>query len=289
MLKRLAILVFSVLVLTSPVFGQAKPQLVFTAIPDEDESKLVQRFSAFASYLSGKLGIPVTYLPVKSYPASVTAFKNNQVQLAWFGGLSGVQARLAVPGSEAIAQGAEDTQFKCYFIANAATGLAAMDKLGDGLKGHTFTFGARTSTSGRLFPEYFLRQAFGNKSPDEIFSRVGYSGDHSRTIELVQSGAYELGAVSQVQFDSDMKAGKIDPKRVSIIWTTPSFQDYNWSVRGDVDTTFGAGFKQRLTEAILSLDDKTLLGYFDRTKFIPAKNSDYEAVEKVASLTGLLN
>ncbi len=41
--------------------------------------------------------MPVRYVPVKSYPAAVTAFTNGQVQLAWFGGFTGVQARKAVP------------------------------------------------------------------------------------------------------------------------------------------------------------------------------------------------
>src|SRR5919109_4509605 len=106
--------------------GQAEAQqqtLVFTAIPDEDETRLVERFTKCAKYFENKLGVAVKYLPVKSYPAAVTAFTNNQVQFAWFRGLTGVQARLAVPGSEALAQGAEDVAFKSYFIANAATGL----------------------------------------------------------------------------------------------------------------------------------------------------------------------
>ena len=95
---------------------------VFTAIPDQDETRLVERFSRFAKYLEGQLGVPVKYVPVKTYPAAVTAFINNDVQLAWFGGYTGVQARHAVPGSEAIAQGAEDVNFKSYFIANSETG-----------------------------------------------------------------------------------------------------------------------------------------------------------------------
>jgi len=48
---------------------------------------------------------------VKSYAAAVTAFRNNHVQLAWFGGLSGVRARALVPASKALAQGAEDSAF----------------------------------------------------------------------------------------------------------------------------------------------------------------------------------
>lgn len=67
--------------------------LVFTAIPDEDETKLVERFTGIADYLAGELDVDVRYIPVKSYAAAVSAFRNNQVQLAWFGGLSGVQAR----------------------------------------------------------------------------------------------------------------------------------------------------------------------------------------------------
>ncbi|MFQ3176868.1 MAG: phosphonate transport system substrate-binding protein, partial [Psychromonas sp.] len=74
----------------------------FTAIPDADESNLRTRFEKVANYLSEQLDVEVKYIPVKSYSAAITAFRNNQVQLAWFGGLSGVQARGLVPGSEAI-------------------------------------------------------------------------------------------------------------------------------------------------------------------------------------------
>ena len=75
---------------------------VFTAIPDQDESALRTRFGKIATYLQGKLGVDVKYVPVKSYAAAVTAFRNDQVQLAWFGGLSGVRARSLVKGSHGL-------------------------------------------------------------------------------------------------------------------------------------------------------------------------------------------
>jgi phosphate/phosphite/phosphonate ABC transporter binding protein len=146
-----------------PASAQDKPALVFTAIPDQDESRLVERFTKLAELLQTKLGVPVKYIPVKSYPAAVTAFTNNQVQLAWFGGFTGVQARRAVPGSQAIVQGAEDVNFKSFFIANAKTGLKPSKELPKEIAGKSFTFGARASTSGRLMPEHFLRQAFGRR------------------------------------------------------------------------------------------------------------------------------
>jgi phosphonate transport system substrate-binding protein len=283
--------ILAVAVLSALAVGAAQAQqatLVFTAIPDEDETRLVERFTQYAKYFESRLGVPVKYLPVKSYPAAVTAFTNNQVQFAWFGGLTGVQARLAVPGSRAFAQGAEDLEFKSYIIAHASTGLQLSKEFPKGIEGKTFTFGARASTSGRLFPEHFIRQALG-KDPEKVFSRVGYSGDHSRTIQLVQSGAYQVGVLNHLVWEQEVKSGKVDTKAVSVIWETPTYPDYHWVARGDIDKTLGAGFTSRLQAAILGVDDPKLLAIFDRKKFVPAKNEDYKVIEEVGKLTGLIN
>ena len=94
MLKNLILaLVFGLLAVTA-VGAQT---FVFTAIPDEDESRLRQRFDKVAAYLSTEIGVAVEYVPVKSYAAAITAFRNDQVQLAWFGGLSGDCNSSAVP------------------------------------------------------------------------------------------------------------------------------------------------------------------------------------------------
>ena len=288
MFKRSSLAIAFVSVLAAGVAHAQQATLVFTAIPDEDETRLVERFTQYAKYFESKLGVPVKYLPVKRYPAAVTAFTNNQVQFAWFGGLTGVQARLAVPGSQAIAQGAQDVAFKSYIIAHVSTGLKLAKDFPKDIEGKTFTFGARASTSGRLFPEHFIRQALG-KEPERAFSRVGYSGDHSRTIQLVQSGAYQVGVLNHLVWDQEVKSGKVDTKTVSVIWETPTYPDYHWVARGDVDKTFGKGFTARLQAAILDVDDPKLLAIFDRTKLIPAKNDDYKAIEDVGRLTGLIN
>ena len=58
---------------------QAQDTLYFSAIPDEDETRLSERFSAVADYLSEELGVPVEFVPVKSYPAVVTALPMRSV------------------------------------------------------------------------------------------------------------------------------------------------------------------------------------------------------------------
>lgn len=264
---------------------------VFTAIPDQDETKLIERFSGVADYLSDQLDMEVRYVPVKSYAAAVSAFRNNQVQLAWFGGLSGVQARRLVPGSEAIAQGEEDQAFQTYFIANTATGIEPAEELvslEESLRGQTFTFGSKGSTSGRLMPEFYIRETF-EEAPGEVFSRVGFSGNHSRTIRLVESGTYQVGAVNFKVWEKELANNSIDTDAVQVIWKTPSYPDYQWTIRGDVNERFGDGFKEKVTEALLAMDDPELLESFPRSGFIPASNADYQPIHDTAESIGILD
>ncbi len=260
----------------------------FTAIPDQDTTRLQERFGKIADYLSEELGITVKYIPVKSYSASVQAFKNNEVQLAWFGGLSGVQARMAVPNSVAIAQGAEDPDFISYFIANTSTGLAFSEKFPKAIADKTFTFGSKGSTSGRLMPEHFIRQAFKGKAPREIFKRVGFSGDHSKTLALVQSGSYEVGAMNFKVWLKEVEAGKVDPTKVQVIWRTPGYPDYNWTIRGSVEETYGEGFIKKVQQALLDITDPAILNAFPRAKFIPANNSMYQPILDTAIEVGII-
>lgn len=265
------------------------PVFTFTAIPDQDEQRLQERFSKVATYLSTELGITVKYIPVKSYSASVTAFANNQVQLAWFGSLSGVQARNKVANSKAIAQGVEDQHFTSYLIANASTGIKFSETFPKEIQGKTFTFGSKGSTSGRLMPEFHIREAFDGQSPDEVFERVGFSGDHSKTIQLVQSGAYQVGALNFKVWDTESKKGLIDNEKVNLIWQTPAYPNYQWSIRGDVDETWGEGFTEKVTQVILNIKDPEILESFPRSAFIPTSNDNYAPILKTGKAIGILD
>lgn len=259
----------------------------FTAIPDEDERQLRTRFDKVAVYLQQQLGVDVKYVPVKSYSAAVTAFRNNQVQLAWFGGLSGVQARRLVSDSRAIAQGYEDQFFKSYFIAHASAEIVASDSFPN-LNGYTFTFGSKNSTSGRLMPQFFIERNLGKNSKN-VFKRIGYSGDHSRTIAQVQAGVYQVGAVNYKVWESAVANGKVDLNKVNVIWESPAYPDYQWTIRGDVDTRFGAGFAEKVESALIGMTDPSLLKSFPRQSFVPADNQDYEPIEDVAKAIGLID
>ena len=104
-------------------------------------------------------------------------------------------------------------------------------------------------------PEHFIRERFRARRRRRSSPRVGFSGDHSRTIQLVQSGAFEVGALDYSVWDLETKAGKVEGKDVGVIWESPTFPDYQWTVRGDVDKTYGAGFTEKLKQALLGITD----------------------------------
>ncbi|MEN9359656.1 MAG: hypothetical protein RL095_1191 [Verrucomicrobiota bacterium] len=262
--------------------------LKFTAIPDSSSKDMKDGFEALAKTLSAELGIKVEYAPVNDYAASVSALKNKECHLAWFGGLTHVQCVKRVPGARAIAQGVEDAAFKTYLIANSSTGLSESAEFPVAIAGKSFTFGAESSTSGRLMPEFFISRHLGKK-PADLFPKVGFSGSHDKTIEAVMSGAYEVGAVNFKNWDKWVKEGKADASKVKRIWTSPSYVDYNWTVHPELDQDFGAGTTDKLTKILISLKDPELLGKLKRSGFIPARNEDYESIRSTAEGLGLMD
>ena len=273
---------------TGPDGSDDPPQLRFTAIPDQNSTELQEKFQPLVAHLTAALAVAVEYVPARDYQAAVEMFKNGDAPLAWFGGLTGVQARHAVSGARAIAQGDTDPRFYSYFVAHRDTGLERSSDFPVGMAGRRFTFGSRSSTSGRLMPEFFIRERTG-RSPEEFFDElVGFSGSHDRTIELVESGQYEVGVVNYQVFDQRVAEGRVDPDVVRIIWQTPMYHDYNWTAHPILDVLFGEGFVDRLQQVLVAIDDPTLLWALPRRRLVRASNEEFEDIRVVAESLDML-
>lgn len=266
----------------------AAKTLRYSAIPDQNTTELIQRFEPLTKYLSEQLGVPVEYVPARDYQASVEMFRNGDIQLAWFGGLTGVQARAAVQGAHAIAQGEVDPQYYSYFIANKSTGLERSDDFPAAIADLTFTFGSESSTSGRLMPEFFIHENTG-KNPSEFFTQpFGFSGSHDKTCELVEAGRFQAGVVNYVVYDKRVAAGELDPEICRVIWKTPTFADYNFTAHPALETRFGAGFTQKLQDTLCSIEDEHLLSALPRKKLIPARDEEFAGIAAVARELGMV-
>ena len=261
--------------------------LRFSAIPDHGQTELKVKFDKVANYLSEKLGVPVEYKPSIDYGASVEAFANGDIEFAWYGGLTSVKAQIRVPGAEAIVCGEMDKHFKSYFVAHKGTGLKPQQEFPKEFEGMTFTFGSRESTSGRLMPEYFIRQNTG-KSPADFFKSVAYQDSHPITLKLVESGQVQVGAVNFGTYEERVANKEIDPTVCVKIWETPEYYDYNVTVHPDVEKKFGKGFTEKLADALVGITDPELVSAFKRKKLVPCKSADFDAIKDIATEIGLL-
>lgn len=260
------------------------PELKVGGIPDQDTARLARRYESFASYLSDALGVPVEFVPSVDYAAVVTAFSQDQLHLAFFGGLTGVQARLQKPGALAIAQRENDAAFHSKFIAGADLELGSLDDLKAQSGDLSITFGSPNSTSGHLMPRYFLKQA-GIDAATDFRQEPNFSGSHDTTWQLVESGAFDLGALNEDVWDRAVRENKVDTGKVKEFYITPAYFDYNWTVQGDLDEIYGEGFTEKIRQSLLDLnpqDHGEILELFSTGKFIPTSNDNYQSIEDVA-------
>lgn len=269
------------------------------AIPDQEPERLQRTYGLLSDRLEERLAedgfdVEVEYVPVTDYPGALTGFAVGDLDAVWFGGLTGVQARLEVDGAQAVAQRDIDESFTSVFIAGADASVEAIDDV-DGLAelaGRSFTFGSESSTSGRLMPQSFLAEA--GIDPDEDFEgQPGFSGSHDATIELVAAGTYDVGALNSQVWDDRVAEGAVEESDVVEIFRTPPYYDYHWVVQPDLDERFGEGFTAGFTDALTSLDiddpdDAEVLELFGAGAFIETENGNYATIEAVGRDAGLI-
>jgi phosphonate transport system substrate-binding protein len=268
-----------------------KPSFKIGAIPDQNASELNRNMGEMAKYLSEATGIKVEFVPSVEYAALVTGFERGEIKMAWFGGLTGVQARAVAPGSEAIVQRPMDAKFKSVFITQNDLDVKKLEDI----KGKTFTFGSESSTSGSLMPRHFMAEA-GIDPEKDLNGAPNYSGNHDKTIALVQSGAFETGALNISVWEKAIKENKVDLNKVKVFYTTPEYFDYNWTINNDenIDKVYGAGTKEKIKKALLSMSvDKggsqaEVLKFFQTDVFVESKNENYKAIEEVAKKLGMI-
>lgn len=283
LLRRARNTLVATLILGASALSTAQQTLRVTAIPDESPTELARKAAPLVKYLEQKLGMKVEFTPVSDYAAAVEALANKQVELAWYGGFTFVQANIRSGGKALpLVQREEDEKFRSVFIS----GDPAIKTLAD-LKGQNVSFGSASSTSGHLMPRSFLLQA--GIDPERDFKRVAFSGAHDATIAAVAAGKVQAGALNISVWEKFVADKKVDPSKVRVIYTTPPYFDYNWTVHADMP----AALREKITAAFLALNKndpqgKEVLELQRATRFVPTKADNYQGIEQAARSAGLL-
>lgn len=282
MLKRTLALTSALVLSLTALASQAADVLRVSAIPDEAPTELLRKFQPLGAYLEQELGMKVEFVPVADYPAVVEALATDRLDMAWLGGFTFVQVYLKTGNAIPLVQREQDAEF----ISNFITANSEVNSLAD-LKGKTFAFGSISSTSGSLMPRYFMLQD--GIQPESFFSRIGYSGAHDATAAWVQAGRVDAGVLNASVWDKLVANGKVDTGKVRVFATTPTYYDYNWTVRGTLDPALAEKIKQ----AFLALDPanpahKEILDLQAASRFIETEPANYKGIEEAARAADLL-
>jgi len=263
-----------------------KPQTATTTlrvsmIPTTDPSKAIREMQPLIDYLSKKTGAKVEMTIPTNYAAVVEALVNDQLDIAFLGGFTYVQASRRA-GVKPLVQRDRDREFHSKFVTQPSSPIQSLADL----KGRSFAFGDVNSTSGHLMPEYFMRQA---AVDPQVIAKAIYTGGHDATLLAVANGKIDAGALDEAVFQRLTTTGKVDPAKVRVFWTTPPFFDYVWVARKGLDTKLSSA----LSTAFLALNEadpqqKQILDALSAKKYVTADDASYDKLRQAAEQAGLL-
>jgi phosphonate transport system substrate-binding protein len=250
-------------------------------IPTTDPTKAIRELQPLKDRLSRAAGVPVDFTIPNNYAAVVEALVNDQLDIAFLGGFTYVQAvqRASV---RPLVQRERDQNFHTLFVTQPGSRIQSLNDLA----GHSFAFGDVNSTSGHLMPEYYMRQA--NVHP-QVIAKAIYTGGHDATLLAVSSGKVDAGALDEAVFQRLTTTGKVDPKSIRVFSTTPAFFDYVWVARKGLPDARA----KAVADAFLSLDasdpaQKGILDSLSASRYVPADDKSYDKLREAARTAGLL-
>lgn len=261
--------------------GEGQQRLRITMIPTTDPGKVIRESQPLTSYLQNETGAKIELTVPTNYAAAVEAIVNDQVDIAYLGGFTYVQASNRA-GVLPLVQRDRDQNFHSLFITQPDSAITNLTDL----KGHSFAFGDVNSTSGHLMPEYFMRQAGVDQA---VIAQAIYTGGHDATLLAVANRKVDAGALDEAVFQRMVKEGKVQSSAVKVFYTTPPFYDYIWVARKGIDSKLADSF----TAAFLKLDagnpaHKAILDLLNAAKYVKASDNNYDKLRQAARDAGLL-
>lgn len=250
-------------------------------IPNQNPESVEANYEPFGEYLSEQLGREVELTVPVSYGAVVEAMVNDELDLAYYGGLTYVQARKrgdVVPLVTEINPETGDTTYRSVIIVPAESEIEEVSEL----EGRDFAFGSVSSTSGSLYPAIMLRNAGIDYRTD--LGNFNYTNGHDATAQAVANGQVDAGGVEDRILYRLQDEGTIDRDSVRVIDESEPIQGYPWVVRNALTDDL----KMDIAQAFLDIDDPAILDLLRAEGYERIEAGDYDYVEDQATELDLL-
>jgi phosphonate transport system substrate-binding protein len=254
--------------------GERPSVLRVGLIPNQAPDTVRARFAPFGEYLAGALGMPVELFVATDYAGVVEAMIAERLDLAYFGGVTYVQAERRVDLRPIVTQidgETGTTKYSSAIIARPDGGIAATADI----LGRRFAFGDVASTSGSLYPRIMLdRAGIGDFLNPALFV---YTGGHDATTLAVANGAVDAGGVEKRIMQELIAAGRVDGSQLRIV-EEALVEGYPWCARSALDADLIEG----IAVAFESMADPALLRLFRATGHARVTAADYAEIRAEA-------
>lgn len=250
--------------------------------PDRDKNDSTYR--PLANYLSAKLDRPVELRTVDSWEGLAKSLANGETDIALLGPWGYVLANHEA-GAQVVATILYDGKPE-YFAIMVTHPQSGVNSVAD-LKGRTFAFGDKGSTSGYLIPlHYFMSQGI---NPDSYFAKVLYT-KHQAIEMQVSQGTLDAGADYNRNRNAMIEQGLLKPEQSRIIWQSAPLP--NDAVAVSKALFADRALVARLQAALLGIGDalkiqpQLLPAHY--TGFVTRDNAFYKPIRDAGLATGKL-
>ncbi len=287
-MKRLIGLCFFIVVTTALLntdANAAEPALKLgVGLFQPDKEKNDATYRPLATYLSNKLNRPVELRTVDSWEGLAKSLANGETDIALMGPWGYVLANHQA-GAQVVSTILYDGKPE-YFAIMVTHPNSGINQPAD-LKGKTFAFGDKGSTSGYLIPlHYFMTQGI---DPERYFSKVLYT-KHQAIETQVTQGILDAGADYNRNRNAMIEQGLIKAEQSRIIWQSAPLP--NDAVAVSKALAADRGFVIRLQAAlsevgdVLKTEPKLLPPHY--TGFVSRDNNFYKPIRDAGLATGIL-
>ncbi|MEO1277401.1 MAG: phosphate/phosphite/phosphonate ABC transporter substrate-binding protein [Planctomycetota bacterium] len=240
-------------------------------IPSEGGADIVARFAPMAAHLEAEIGVPVETFSASEYIGVITAMQNKQVDVAYFGPKSYVEAN-RIAGAVAVARELNDQGQEGYYgiiITRQGSGISTLEEA----RGQTFGFVTPNSTSGFLVPSIGIIELTGMR-PEAYFGEIRYTGSHGSAIRAVLAGDLPIAATNTLDLIAMEQSG-LDSSPLVELWRSELIPSSPIAVRGDLPQSF----QDAVRDAVVSLSSNPkALEAMARGGFVPGTDTDFDPI-----------
>jgi phosphonate transport system substrate-binding protein len=263
----------------------AEPPLKFgVGLFQPDKEKNDATYRPLADYLAKKLGRAVELRTVDSWEGLAKSLSTGETDIALLGPWGYVLANNQA-NAQVISTILYDDKPE-YFAIIVTSPDSGINSPKD-LKGKTFAFGDKGSTSGYLIPLHFFMQQ--GIDPDSYFSKVLYTKHQAIEMQVTQ-GAIDAGADYNRNRNAMIELGLIKAEKSKIIWQSAPLPNDAFAVSASLfkDKSLITKIRSALLEVGTALKTQPNLLPVHYTGFVSRDNGFYKPIRDAGLATGKL-